>query len=106
MKFAFPVFIKNLDMFGAPLPNFNSQGRATVKTSCGTCVSLLILTVTFMFAILKLEHLVEKKNPSITTNSTPLAAGERFNTGDEDFMMAFAAVGQYDRQSKSDPRYV
>ena len=106
MKFGMPEFIKNLDMFGAPVPTFNTGGKKTVNTSCGAIVSLLITVLSLLYAGLKLGHLAERKNPLITTNVTPLEAGERFNTGDEDFRMAFAVTDWGRNYSKSDPRYV
>ena len=108
MKFSIdmPEFTKNLDMFGALPPNFNIRGQKTVKTSCGACVSFLILTIVLLFALLKMQHLIERKSPLITTNATPLEAGERFNLGDEDFTMAFAVTNYIDGTPKSDPRYI
>ena len=63
-----PRFIKDLDMFGQPMPGFNINGRSVVKTSFGACVSTIILVLTGMFALLKFRHLVEHKNPSLSTN--------------------------------------
>ena len=105
MMFAIPKFLKNVDMFGAPVPNFNMRGRADVKTSCGACISIVILTLTLMFGILKLEHLAQRKNPSITTNIMPLEGGERYDTASENFMMAFA-VSDKNLSPKNDTRYV
>ena len=92
IRIAMPEFIKNLDMFGAPAPNFNTGGKATVKTSCGACATLLVFALVLPSTLLKLQYLAEKKNPSITTYTVPLEAGERLNTGDEDFRMAFAVT--------------
>ena len=76
-----PKFLKSVDMFGAPVPNFNMRGRAEVKTSCGACISMVIFILTLLFGMLKLQHLVVRKNPSIVTNKIPLEAGERFDIG-------------------------
>ena len=92
MKYVMPKFLKNVDMFGAPVPNLNVHGQAEVKTSCGACFSLVIFTLTLLFGMLKLQHLALHKNPSITTNTIPLEAGERFDIGSGDFMMAFAVT--------------
>ena len=61
--------------------------------------------LSLLYAFLKLGHLSERKNPLITTNVSPLEAGERFNTRDEDFRMAFAATGRGGK-AKSNRRYV
>ena len=81
MMFEMLAFLKSVDMFGAPVPNFNMRGRTEVKTSCGACTSMVIFTLTLLFGIIKMEHLALRKNPSITTNTSPLEAGERFDTG-------------------------
>ena len=90
-------------MFGAEVPSFNIRGRHTVKTSAGACASITIIILTFLFALIKLQHLVEKKNPTISTNESSLKEGERFDTGSDIFMMAFAAenVGN-DGEPRSD----
>ena len=89
-QFGLPQFVKNWDMFGAHVPTFNIRGRSVVKTSFGACASILILVLTLLFALLKLQYLVEKKNPTISTNTSILDGSERFNTGSESFAMAFA----------------
>ena len=88
--FGLPQFVKNIDMFGAQVPTFNLRGREDVKTSAGALASMVIIVLTFLFGLLKLQYLVERKNPSIVANTRNLAFGERFNTGSDDFMMAFA----------------
>ena len=55
--------IKEIDFFGAPAPSFNIGGKAVVQTWAGSICSILILGMTFMFALLKLEHLAIRKNP-------------------------------------------
>ena len=60
-----PRMLLTLDMFGSPLPAFNVRGEQSVRTHCGGCVSLLIMYLTFIFATLKLQHLMSKHNPSV-----------------------------------------
>ena len=97
--------LKSLDMFGAPVPNLNIRGRGEVKTVCGACTSLVIFALTLLFGIIKMEHLALRKNPSITTNTSPLEAGERFDTGSDDFMIAFA-VEDIKGVPLNDARYI
>ena len=91
MQFALPKFLLDIDMFGAEVPTFNMKGQRKFKTSYGACTSVLILSLTLAFALVKLTHLDERKNPTITTNFSPLENNQRFNTGSDDFMMAFSA---------------
>ena len=89
------------------MPIFNMRGQDSVKTNCGACVSLLILTLFILYTLLKLEHLALRKNPSINIVATTLEPGERFfNTGHEDFTMAFAVRSGKDDVPKSDTRYI
>ena len=104
MKFGMPKFLKSFDMFGAPVPNINVRGRVEVKTSFGACISMVIFTVTLIFALLKLEHLYQRKNPSITTNKIPLEEGVSFSLDSDDFMIAFALT-DYAKKPKNNPRY-
>ena len=92
-------------MFGTEVPTFNMQGRAKVTTLCGACVTILILILTLAFALVKVEHLALRKNPSLTTNSSPLEASTTFYTDSDDFMVAFAAT-RSDGKARDDPRYV
>ena len=74
-----------LDMFGTPLPSFNIQGEDQVRTHCGGCVSLLIMYVTFLFATLKLQHLLSKHNPSVNDFVDTDAYDANFVWSGEDF---------------------
>ena len=62
-----PKMLLTLDMFGAQLPTFNLKGEEKVRTHCGGCTSLIIIYVTFLFATLKLQHLLSKHNPTVNT---------------------------------------
>ena len=84
-------FLKALDIFGKPVPTFNIRGQTEVKTMCGALMSFVIMFLTIMFGILKLQHLIEKKNPTINTNISPLEAGVKYNIDQDEFMMAFTA---------------
>ena len=75
-----PNFVKRLDMFGAPVPSFNIEGQRSMKTNCGAIATILMISITIMFTLVKLEHLVLKKNPSLTTNVEQLEQGERFDS--------------------------
>ena len=104
--FAMPKFLLDLDMFGAQIPTFNMKGREKVTTSCGACASIIILTMTFAYGLVKLQHLDERKNPAISTLVSPLEDDYRFNTGSDDFMMAFSAFQEGSHKQLNDQRYV
>lgn len=71
-----PKFIKDLDMFGERVPEINIRGQTTIKTSVGACVTITIIALTISFGLVKLEHLVQRKNPTINIMHEPLQEEE------------------------------
>ena len=61
-------FFRNIDIFGKPVPSFNLDGKDTIKTTIGACMTLMILILTLAFGLLKMKDLFERKNPIINTN--------------------------------------
>ena len=92
-------------MFGASAPNFNISGSEKYSTVLGGFFSAVVLMLTIMFAGLKLQHLIEHKNPSITTNTRALEIGEKYDLASDDFKIAFSAA-TVAFEPKSDPRYM
>ena len=80
MKFDLPLFVKELDFFGAPIQSFNLRGQTEIKTSTGACLSIIISVCILAFSLIKFERLVTRKNPTVTVNESPLEAGETFET--------------------------
>lgn len=56
-----------LDLLSTVLPTLNLKGDNEVRTKSGGLISLVIMAATFMFATLKLQHLLTKKSPDIST---------------------------------------
>ena len=100
--------LKKIDIFGAPIPTLNLRGERSVNTAVGSMVSILVFTTTLLFGLLKLQHLIERKNPTIMVVNSPLNANETFDTGSNDFMMAFAVsdFNELSDKALSNPRYV
>ena len=99
-------FLRNIDNFGEAVPSFNIGGRAEIKTISGGIVTLIIFLVTFSFGVMKMQHLLEKKNPVINTNEEPLEDGTIYATNGDEFMMAFAAERYDDARGLSDQKYI
>ena len=99
--------LKKVDMFAAKLPMFNIEGKQAVSTSIGGLLSLIILSVTFMFAIMKIQDLLMRKNPNITTFVDPNAftQADTFNTGEEGFQIA-VALNNYGKDAVEQARYI
>ena len=65
-------FIKDLDLFKEPVPAFSIHGKGAVKTWVGACCSSIIIVLTVAFGLLKLQHMVDRKNPVLVANTEEL----------------------------------
>ena len=90
VKKTFMNLLKRLDLFSESLPSFTLQGERNVRTVSGSLCSILILALTFIFGLLKFEHLLERKNPTIVSNEEELDPDEILDTSSEEFMIAFS----------------
>ena len=63
MKAELSQFLKKFDIFEVPLPTFTLKGQRQINTSCGAIASVVILMLTLAYGLLKLQDLVERKNP-------------------------------------------
>ena len=99
--------LKTMDLFGVPIPQFNIKGKNRVKTHLGGVMSVITMGLTFMFAVLKFQHLMENRNPSITTFQQEIEAneGNGFSLANEGFMIAFG-LDTYTEGPKNDERIV
>ena len=107
--FGMPGMLLTLDMYQEPLPTFNIAGFSNVRTHCGGLTTLIIILVLFMFALLKLQHLLSKHNPQVNSFVEKDAFDENdvWTTGDsDDFMMAFTATHFINGEVKNDPKFV
>ena len=90
-----PKVLLTIDMFGEPLPTFNIKGQSDVRTHCGGCLSTLVILTATAFAIVKLQHLLEKHNPTVNifTKKDALDETEIWRANEQEhFMMAFAVT--------------
>ena len=77
-----------------------------VKTLPGAYATMIFFMLMLTFSFLKLQNLIDRKNPIINTNTTPLEVGITYDTNRDEFMMAFAAENYDTGDAISDPRYV
>ena len=87
----FTKLLHKLDFFGEVVPGFVLRGKSKVTSSTGSVASIVMIILTFLFALLKLKHLVSKSNPFIGTNTEAVSEGATFSSGSENFMIAFGA---------------
>lgn len=99
---------KRLDMFGVSLPMFNIHGQTVTNTVCGGVASFVVLFIFFLYATLKLSHLLSKYNPDISTvvETNFYDQNTRLRLGDLDFSIAFTIEGYLDKKAKNDPKFV
>ena len=105
-KFGVLGLIKNLDIFGTPVPSFNIDGETSVKTWSGACTSIIIFMLTCAFGLIKLQDMFERKNPMMTTNTERLEADESVSINLADLMMAFSFQRSTGGEYKYGQRYV
>ena len=70
---------------------------------------MIIMYVTFIFATLKLQHLMSKHNPSVNVFVDRDAFDESYiwsGADDPDFMMAFMVADYSTGEPKNDPAFV
>ena len=51
-------FLKNVDIFGEPVPSFKISGKGSIKTFTGALISMTIIFLTITFGLIKLQHLL------------------------------------------------
>lgn len=106
--FGMPRILKELDMFGGPLPTFNIRGKSIVQTHAGGLVSLAILITTLFFAAFKLTALKDRRNPEINiyVEKDAFHNTDRFNVREKNFRMAFGFTDYFIKELKNDKTYI
>ena len=86
--------IKKIDLFGEALPQFNLKGENQIRTCCGGFVSIIMVTATLLFGLLKIKHLLSRQNPAVTSfiDEGALSSEDKFDFGENDYMLAFALI--------------
>ena len=94
-------------MFAAGVPSFNIRGQDSVKTTIGTCISMIIIFLTSGFALLKLQHMLLKKRPDVVqfTEEGAFDESTKYSLTDSDFIVA-VSVEHWVKGATVDPRYI
>ena len=71
-------------------------------------MTAILLTLSFIYAVVKLTHLIGKNNPVMSELAIPehFSANDKFYLSEANFQMAFGVDGYLDGELKDDPRYV
>ena len=96
-----------MDMFGANVPSLNMNGRSSIQTFTGACISILMMILSTLFAILKLQFLLMRKKPNVVeyVEASAFDYTEIYNVAENEFMMAIS-VERFGTGARMDPRYV
>ena len=81
-------------------------GRTEVRTKSGAILTIIILSLTLVFGLVKLQHLLVRKNPLINTNFEPLADDAVFDNNSGDLMLAVTVENYMTGASLTDLRYI
>ena len=104
-RYRFPDFVTNYDMFGQLMPTFNIRGKSKKQTPAGACCSILILMLTFVFGLLKLEHMLKRKNSAITTLTEGIDDKDSYSLSQDEFMLAVMVEKTLGGEIPYDARY-
>ena len=100
-------FLQQIDGFGEPLPTFNIRGQEKVNSRVGGIATLLIIFLVAVFGGLKLQQMLEHRNPNLSTYAKDIQNGETIHLKDRKFRIAFAVEPYFaPRFLLNDPAYV
>ena len=99
----------NLDMFARAGPQFRLRGREKIPTFCGSLATTVIISILAMYALIKLEQLLSRSNPNITSffEENVLPEDYKVMLDDKNFRFAWAFESHHGEiELKNDPRFV
>ena len=104
-------FFERFDSLGRDVPAINLNGRPEVNTCFGGFMTVVIITVTFLYASMKLVELIQNTNPTISDITVPeyFSNTDYVSTDEMNFKMAFTMFNTdpgRDFETVYDPRYV
>ena len=79
-----------------------------MNTVVGGIISTLIITLVFVYAGIKLDHLIHRDNPNINQMDIPdfFPIDEVLNLTEIGFRMAWSVEGNLDKENKNSSKYV
>ena len=101
--------LRNMDQFAHESPRFRVGGREKFPTTLGGVVTVFMFSILSIYSLIKLEHLLSRSNPNISSFTEPqaLPADYRVMLKEKNFQFAWAFESHHgDRELKDDPRFV
>ena len=104
----FTDFFEKIDLFKSEVPRLNLKGRTEIPSVCGGILSAVMLTITILYGGFKVQHLVNRANPTVSTwkEESVITSDDVLNFRDSNVRFAWAIEGVLDLKLKNDPRYV
>ena len=81
------------------------RGEKKVRTFTGSVVTFIFGMLIVSFAIMKMDHLLNRRNPTLIANKETIESGRVLQTGQDNFIIAFAAE-HWESGPKDDPKYI
>ena len=90
--------LTNIDSFGKQVPGFNIKGSSSIGTVIGGFVTVIVLSLTLLYATVKTMHLIGKENPVMSSLTIPsyYNSTDRYYLNEANFRMAFSVEGFLD----------
>ena len=100
--------LHRLDLFKEELPMLNLKGKARVPSMCGGLMTILIITVMTIYSLFKLELLVSRRNPNVSTylEEQVLSSTDRLHLKRKNLKFAWAIEGYIDKSIKDNTEFV
>ena len=100
--------LTNLDFYGKDVPAFNIKGQNRVNTIFGGIMTSMVLLLTLVYTVIKLDELYSRQNPIISEwiihdNIDP---ADVIDLNGIDFKFAFTIEGFYDKKRKDSHAYI
>ena len=80
-------FLRSIDRYGQQIPAFNIKGVSVIRTSIGGVLTGIVLILTLVYFIVKLEALIDGSDPIINQNTI----SDYYSTTESDGLDLFAA---------------
>ena len=58
-------FFRSIDRYGQNVPAFNIKGASVIRTSIGGILTGIVITLTLVYFIVKLQALIDRSDPII-----------------------------------------
>ena len=90
------------------MPQFQLKGRSRVPSLIGGIFALAILAIMALYALIKLNVLLNHENPNVSTFLDLFAIDqwEKLALPEKELYFAWSIEGYLDEELKDDPRYV